>query len=295
MSGCRLCPRNCGVDRMAGEAGVCGVNAELKVGRAALHMWEEPCISGEEGSGTIFFSGCSLGCVFCQNHGLAKAETGKKISIQRLVEIFFSLKDQGANNINLVTPDHYLPQIRTAIEQAKGQGFDLPFVWNSGGYVRAEALRFLEGLIDIYLVDFKYWTEETARRYAKAPNYPETAKEALAEMVRQCPEPIFNPRGMMQKGIIVRHLLLPDKLAEAEKIVQYVYEKYGDMVYLSIMNQYTPLPWTKDYPELCRKVSDKEYDALVDGAAELGVVNGFMQEGGTAEESFIPTFLGEGV
>lgn len=292
---CRLCPRCCGADRTAGKTGACGVDAELRVGRAALHMWEEPCISGKEGSGTVFFSGCGLGCIFCQNHTLAKAETGKKITVQRLTEIFFELEKQGANNINLVTPDHYLPQIYHAIQAAKAEGFSLPFVWNSGGYCRADALQLLEGLVDVYLVDFKYFSAETAQRYAKAPDYPKAVKSALKEMVRQCPVPVFDGEGRMKKGVIVRHLLLPGHLAEAKKIVRYVYETYGNSVYLSLMNQYTPLGWADAYPELRQKISAKAYDTLVEEAVRLGVENGFIQEGETAKEYFIPSFDGEGV
>lgn len=293
--GCMICPRECNADRTSGENGICGVSGKWILGaRAALHMWEEPCISGETGSGTVFFSGCPLRCVYCQNYVLAHAKQGELITLERLSDIFLELQEKGAANINLVTPTHYTPQIIEAIQIARRKGLGLPIVYNCSGYEKVETLQMLDGIVDIYLTDFKYMEVEPAKRYSKAPDYPEVAKLALAEMVRQCPEAEFNEQGMMQKGVIVRHLLLPGHLKNAKSVVQYVYESYGDKVYLSLMNQYTPLPQVKDFPEINRKVTEAEYEELVNYAIELGVEHGFIQEGETAEESFIPAFDNEG-
>ena len=293
---CTLCPRSCGADRAAGQKGYCGVGGtKIKAARAALHMWEEPCISGSQGSGTVFFSGCPLRCVYCQNRDIARAGAGKEITVERLSEIFLELQEKGAANINLVTPTHYTPEIVKAVAEARDGGLTLPIVYNCGGYEKPETLRTLEGIVDIYLTDFKYMDAEAARRYSHAPDYPEIAKEALGEMVRQQPEPVFDEKGMMKKGMIVRHLLLPGHLKNAEAVVKYVYETYGNRVYLSLMNQYTPLPGMEKWPEINRKVTRREYDRLLDYAVELGVENGFIQEGRTAEESFIPAFDCEGI
>ena len=246
MQKCTLCPRNCNANRNVGEKGVCGVEGPGIVGaRAALHMWEEPCISGENGSGTVFFSGCSLRCIYCQNYEIAHAKRGKRITVERLSEIFLELAGKGANNINLVTPTHYTPEIIQAVSRAKKQGLNLPIVYNCSGYEKVETLEMLDGIVDIYLTDFKYMEEEAAAKYSKAPDYPEVAKRALKEMVFQTGEPLFGEEGMMKKGVIVRHLLLPNHLRNGKKVVKYVYETYGDKVYLSLMNQYTPLPQVK--------------------------------------------------
>lgn len=293
---CTLCPRNCRADRCAGVPGVCGVAGEgILLARAALHMWEEPCISGEHGSGAVFFSGCSLRCVYCQNYHIAHAQAGKRVTGERLAEIFLELQDGQAENINLVTPTHYTPEIIRAVNQARRQGLVIPVVYNCSGYEKVETLRMLEGIADIYLTDFKYMEKEAAARYSKAPDYPETAKAALEEMVRQTGETVFDEKGMMQKGVIVRHLLLPNHLKNAKAVVDYVYGTYGNRVYLSLMNQYTPLPQVKEFPELDRPVTKREYDRLIDYAISLGVENGFIQEGETAAESFIPSFDCEGV
>jgi len=295
MDGCRLCPRECNVDRKRGQKGVCGVTGTGVYGaRAALHMWEEPCISGEEGSGTVFFSGCPLRCVYCQNYEIARAERGSEISIERLSEIFIELQEKNANNINLVTPTHYSLEIIEAVKIARKKGLRIPIVYNCSGYESLHTLKKLEGIVDIYLVDYKYEDAVLAKRYSNAENYPEIVKIALKEMVRQCGEAVFDDREMMQKGVIVRHLLLPGQLQNGKDVVKYVYETYGDQVYLSLMNQYTPLPHVEKWPELNRKVTEEEYEELVDYAIELGVENGFIQEGETAQESFIPAFEGEG-
>ena len=296
MPSCKLCPRACGVDRAAGQKGYCGVSGKtVRVARAALHMWEEPCISGDKGSGTVFFGGCPLRCVYCQNRDIARAGAGREITEERLSEIFLELQAKGAANINLVTPTHYTPQIVQAVGNAREKGLALPIVYNCSGYESVETLKLLEGIADVYLTDFKYMESETAARYSHAPDYPDVAKAALAEMVCQQPEAFFDEAGMMRRGVIVRHLLLPGNLKNAEAVVKYVHEIYGNQVYLSLMNQYTPMPGMERWPELNRRVTKREYEKLLDFALELGVENGFIQEGKTAEESFIPPFDCEGV
>lgn len=292
---CHLCPRNCGVDRLAGQKGFCGVDAGIMVARAALHMWEEPCISGKEGSGAVFFSGCSLECAFCQNRTISKGQSGKVITVEHLAELFLDLQAQKANNINLVTAGHFLPQVREALILAKEQGLTIPVVYNSSGYEKAEMLRYLEGLVDIYLPDLKYLEADLAGKYSHAKDYPEVAMKALEEMVRQVRTPEFDERGMMKKGVIVRHLLLPGHVRNSKKVLEYLYGTYGDQIYISLMNQYTPMPAMKDDPQLSRKVTDREYDRLLDHAISFGVTNCFIQEGETAKESFIPEFNGEGI
>ena len=290
---CKLCPRACGVDRTV-KAGYCRELSELHVARASLHMWEEPCISGKSGSGTVFFSGCNMGCVFCQNRAISRGEVGKKITPDRLVDIFFELEDQGANNINLVTGDMFIPTIRKAIERAWSRGIKIPFLMNTSSYIGVEALRSLEGLIDIYLPDFKYIREQDAIRYSNAPGYVEAAKAAIAEMVRQQPECAFEG-DLLQKGVVVRHLLMPGMLIQAKLIVKYLYDTYGDSIYISLMNQFTPGEDLSGFPEINRKVTDSDYDSLIDYAAQIGVTKGFMQIGETATESFIPDFDCRGV
>lgn len=297
---CQLCPRACQVNRDAGQTGICGVTSTIKVARAALHFWEEPCISGVKGSGTVFFSGCSMHCVFCQNREIAKGLTGKEIDRERLSEIFLELQYQGANNINLVTPGQYVPHIVWAVERARTQGLNLPIVYNTSAYENVETLKQLEGIVDVYLPDFKYWSPQLASRYSNAPDYPIVAKTAIAEMVRQHPETQFlydaeQDIDLIQKGVIVRQLLLPGQLLDAKKIVRYLYETYGNQIYISLMSQYTPLAHVEKYPELNRKVDKKTYEKYVDYAIQIGVENGYIQEEDVAQESFIPSFDGEGV
>jgi putative pyruvate formate lyase activating enzyme len=261
----------------------------IHVARASLHMWEEPCISGEKGSGTVFFTGCNLKCVFCQNHTIAIGQKGLAVSIQQLADLFLMLQEKGAHNINLVTPSHYIPSIAKALRLAKKQGLILPIVYNTSGYDSVESLSLLDGLIDVYLPDFKYVSDTLSKRYSHAEDYFEIAKASLAEMFRQVGTPVFQ-NDMMVKGIIVRHLLLPGCTQDSKAVINYLYTTYGNDIFISIMNQYTPLPHVKAYPELTRKVTAEEYDEVVDYAIELGVENGFIQEGDTAEESFIPEF-----
>lgn len=297
MSNCNLCPRQCGADRENGKSGICGVSGKnILAARAALHFWEEPCISGERGSGTVFFSGCPLRCVYCQNYQIAGTEVGMEISEERLKEIFLELQEKGAHNINLVTPTHYTPEIIRAIRKAKERGLRLPIVYNCSGYEKVETLKMLKGIVNVYLTDFKYMERETAVRYSKAPDYPEIARAALKEMMNQTGEAKFDENGIMQSGVIVRHLLLPGHVRNARAVVKYVYETYGDQLYLSLMNQYTPLPQVKkEFPELDRRVTEREYQRLISYALEIGVENAFIQDGNTAKESFIPMFDYEGI
>ncbi len=259
------------------------------ISRAALHFWEEPCLSGKEGSGTVFFSGCNLKCVYCQNKDISRAAVGHEVSREELAKEFLKLQDMGANNINLVTPSHYYLQIKESLLLVKDE-LKIPVVANTSSYDDEEVLKSMEGLIDIYLADFKYISPELAGKYSKAPDYPEVAKKAIEEMFRQVGGPEFDERGMMKKGIIVRILLLPGHVKEAKECVRYIWETYGDSVYLSLMNQYTPFRIPEEYKELDRKCTKREYDRLVDFAIGLGITNAFVQEGDTASESFIPPF-----
>ena len=295
MKECRVCPRNCSADRLSDQKGFCRAGAEIILARAALHMWEEPCISGKEGSGAVFFSGCSLGCKFCQNGQISRGQTGKKVTADRLADIFLELQQQKANNINLVTAGHFLPQVAEAIEKSRNRGLQIPVVYNSSGYEKSEMLKLLEGLVDIYLPDFKYMDPELAEKYSYARDYPEVAKEALKEMVRQTGTPEFDRRGIMKKGVIVRHLLLPGHVKDSRRVLEYLLSTYGKEIYISLMNQYIPMPAMKDDPRLSRKVTDREYQRLIDYGLQLGLENGFIQEGETAKESFIPEFNGEGI
>ena len=290
---CDLCPRKCLVDRKKGEKGICGQTENLKVARAALHFWEEPCISGDAGSGAVFFSGCPLHCVFCQNENIANGTVGKEISLERLVDIFLELQEKGANNINLVTPGHFVPQIVKALDQAKKEGLTLPVVYNTSSYETVDTIKRLEGYVDIYLPDFKYMSPVLSKKYSYAPDYAEVAKAAIAEMVRQTGKAVFvngDEDNLILSGTIVRHLTLPGCMADSMQILKYLHETYGDMIYISIMNQFTPLSNLEKYPELNRRITDEEYETLVDYAIEIGIENGFIQEGDTAEESFIPAF-----
>ena len=296
MSDCTLCPRRCHANRAAGKTGFCGQTAQLRAARAALHFWEEPCISGDCGSGTVFFSGCSLQCIFCQNHEIALGESGKAISVERLSRIFLELQEKGAANINLVTAGHFIPQVCRALELSKADGLSIPIVYNTGSYEEVASLRLLEGLIDIWLPDLKYFSGALSARYSSAPDYFQVATAAIAEMFRQTPAAVFDPEtGLMQRGIIVRHLMLPGQAADSKKLLRYLHTTYGDAIYISIMNQYTPLAGVSGIPGLNRRVTPEEYRRVLDFADRIGIENGFMQEDGTAAESFIPPFDYEGI
>lgn len=292
---CLLCPRKCGINRSTGQTGVCGVSSEIKVARAALHYWEEPCISGKRGSGAVFFSGCSLHCVFCQNRESSDGKAGKLISKERLSDIFMELADKGANNINLVTPGQYIPDIVWAVNDAKSRGMKLPIIYNTSGYENVTELKLLEGIVDVYLPDFKYMDSTLSARYSRAKDYPSVAKQALSEMVRQQPDVVIDDAtGLIQKGVIVRQLLLPGHVNDAKAVLKYLYDTYHDHVYIRMMSQFTPIA-LKDYPEINRTVTRREYERLVDYALEIGITNAFIQEGDVAKDSFIPAFDCEGV
>lgn len=292
---CSLCPRMCGTDRAAGQKGFCGGGNLVRVARAALHYWEEPCISGESGSGTVFFSGCTMRCVFCQNKEISRGEAGKEITIERLAEIYLELAAKGANNINLVTPMHYAPQITAALNIARKNGLTLPIVWNTGGWERRESIAAVRDYADIWLSDFKYFDSSLGESLSKAPNYFSVAAAALDQMVKQTCEPVFDENDMMRRGVIVRHLMLPGHLDDTKNVLRFLYENYGDSIWISIMNQYTPMCSDPRFPELSRTVSDEEYNEAIDFACELGIENAFVQEGGTVDESFIPPFDLSGV
>ena len=292
---CLLCPRKCGINRRTGQTGVCGVSSEIKVARAALHYWEEPCISGKRGSGAVFFSGCSLHCVFCQNREISDGKAGKVISKERLSDIFMELADKGANNINLVTPGQYIPDIVWAVNDAKSRGMKLPIIYNTSGYENVTDLKLLEGIVDVYLPDFKYMDSALSAMYSRAKDYPSVAKQALSEMVRQQPDVVIDDAtGLIQKGVIVRQLLLPGHVNDAKAVLKYLYDTYHNHVYISMMSQFTPIA-LKDYPEINRTVTRREYERLVDYALEIGITNAFIQEGDVAKDSFIPAFDCEGV
>ena len=311
---CMDCPRECGADR-ANKTGFCGGGALPKIARAALHFWEEPCISGVNGSGTVFFSGCSLRCVYCQNRKIALGDVGTTVSVERLAEIYLELQEQGAHNINLVTPAHETDAVIRSLECAKRQGLLVPVVYNTGSYEKVENLKRLEGLVDVWLPDLKYYSTELSARYSSAPDYFAVASAAIAEMYRQAGKPVFEPlrddgngivhtdeydeeMQLIKRGVIVRHMVIPTHTEDSNKIIEYLYRTYGDDVFISIMSQYTPVidaETAKQYPELARKVTEKEYDTVVDYAIALGVENAFIQEGDVAEESFIPAFDGTGV
>ncbi len=296
MAECVLCPRRCRADRLHGQRGYCGQGAAVTAARAALHFWEEPCISGSQGSGAVFFSGCNLRCAFCQNHPIASGTVGKAISEERLAEIFLELQRQGAHNINLVTAAHFLPQVRSALVQAKAAGLSIPIVYNTSGYENVSSLQMLEGLIDIYLPDMKYCSPQLGAEYSHAPDYFEKASLALAEMFRQVGIPVLDAdTGLMRRGIIVRHLILPGNTGDSKKILRYLRETYGNDIYVSIMSQYTPMPQVATIPALNRKVTPEEYERVLTFAEKIGISQGFVQEGDAASESFIPDFDGGGL
>lgn len=291
MDHCTLCPRACGADRAAGVRGRCHETATVRIARASLHEWEEPCLSGERGSGTVFFTGCPLGCVYCQNHNIADGTNGVPASVRELADVFLQLQELGAHNVNLVTPTHFVPQICEALGDAKARGLSVPVVYNTGTYETVETLRRLEGLVDVWLPDFKYVSSELSARYSAAPDYFDVAAAALDEMVRQTPLAVFDDDGMMTKGVLVRHLVLPGHTEDSKAVLRYLYETYGDDIYVSIMSQFTPLPHLAERcPELDRRVTHEEYEDVLDFAMDLGLTRAFIQEGEAASESFIPDF-----
>lgn len=283
---CNICPRKCGADRSKG-VGICGVGEAFKVARAGIHLWEEPPISGTKGSGTVFFSGCNLKCVYCQNYEISHNAYGKEITDERLMEIFDELIEKGAHNINLVNPAHYAVRLADVLEKYKSP---VPVVYNSSGYESVEALKRLEGLVDVYLPDFKYIDSERSRKYSKASDYPEVVIKAIREMKRQQGEDIFDEKGIMQKGVIIRHLVLPKNTNQSLKIISEIKESFTEDTFLSLMAQYTPCGKVGDFPELQRKITKREYEKVVFFAEEQGFKNLFLQELTSSDKDFIPPF-----
>ncbi len=293
---CELCPRKCGVDR-AEKRGFCGMSDKITAAKAMLHFWEEPCVSGDRGSGAVFFSGCVLKCVFCQNYDISTEDKGREISEERLEEIFLELQDKGAQNINLVNPTHFVPQILRSLEQAKRQGLKIPIVYNSGGYERVETLRMLDGVIDVYLPDVKYFSDELAVRLSAAPNYFDNAMSAVSEMLRQTGEPRFNESGAITKGVIVRHLVLPWQYRDSIEIVRRLGERFGKRIIFSLMSQYTPFGKVKTDPALSkmnRRITSFEYEKVLAEVIKADL-RGFMQEKSSAKEEYTPIFDFEGL
>ena len=289
LKNCNLCPRNCLVDRTT-SVGACKANDKLKVAYYSLHEWEEPVISGSNGSGTIFFSNCNLKCIYCQNKKISSGGYGKEISDEKFIDICLKLQDMGAHNINLVTPTHYVPIIGELLHKIKDKKLFIPIVYNTSSYENIHTLMMMRGLVDIYLADLKYYDDKLAKKYSRVDNYFETATMAIDEMYRQVGSPEFDDNGIMKKGLIVRVLILPDHLEDAKKTIKYLYATFGNYIFISIMNQYTPIINSKRYPNLNRKVTDEEYDEVIKYALSIGVENAFIQEGGTQDESFIPKF-----
>lgn len=288
---CNICPRSCNVDRSV-SVGRCGVSEDFVIARAAKHFWEEPCISGTKGSGTVFFSGCNLGCVYCQNYDISHRVKGRTVSEERLGEIFSELVFSGVHNINLVNPTHYALKIKKVLEKSP---LSVPVVYNSGGYEKTGTLKALEGQIQIYLPDLKYISGERSGKYSLAEDYFDYASKALLEMKRQCPENIFDSFGIMQKGMIVRHLILPKNTNQSLKILDWIKENLGTDTVISLMSQYTPYGDASSFPELERKITRREYFKVLDYAESLGFENVFTQNPSSAKEDFIPDFDFTGV
>ncbi len=291
---CHLCPRECGALRSAGQRGVCGVAGEIRVARAALHLWEEPCICTRAGSGAIFFCGCPLHCVYCQNADISSGDVGQVVGIEDVATAMLDLQSQDACNINLVTPTQYADSLVEAVAIARARGLEIPVVWNTGGYERVETIASLSRTVDVYLTDFKYADSATAARYSNASDYPRVARAALEAMVNQTGVPVYEGDSLV-RGVIVRHLLLPGLLEESKSVVRFVWEAYGSDVVLSLMNQYTPVGLHPGMPELDELVSNENYERLLDFADELGIPEYCWQQGGAVGESFIPAWDGTGI
>lgn len=287
---CELCPRKCGINRDK-QVGFCGVTNTVKIARAGLHFWEEPIISGKEGSGTIFFSGCNLKCVYCQNYDISSEAFGKEITVERLAEIFKELEEKGANNINLVTPSHYVNQIIEAVKIYKPK---IPIVYNTSGYDSVETIKKLKGVVDIYLTDLKYCSAEYSKKYSKAEDYFLVATQAIKEMIRQQPENCFK-NDIMVKGVVIRHMVLPGLIEDSFNVLNWIKENLGEDVIVSVMGQYTPYHNSKNYPEINRKLKPLEYKMVLNHFIKIGLKNGFSQELDSASEEYIPPFNLEGV
>lgn len=287
---CRLCPRSCGADRTGGETGFCRAGALPRIALASLHHWEEPCISGARGSGTVFFSRCNLACIFCQNHKISQDDQGADVSISRLAAIFLEQQDRGAHNLNLVTPTPYVPQTIEALRIARRSGFNLPVVYNTSAYETIETINALAGWVDIYLPDLKYHDNALATRYSQAPDYFDHALRAIGAMMEQTGPCVFDGDGLLRRGVLIRHLALPGHSADSRRILAAIRERFGPDTWFSLMNQYAPQPGSAAFPELRREITEDEYDELIEYALSLGLENGFIQEPGAASEEYIPIF-----
>ncbi|MBQ0026913.1 MAG: radical SAM protein [Lachnospiraceae bacterium] len=296
MKKCNLCPRMCGIDRTAGETGYCRMPAGLYIARAALHHWEEPCIAGSHGAGAVFFTGCNMRCVFCQNYEISGGEcaSSKEVSTDKLADIFLDLQSQGADSIDLVTPTHYMPAIGEALDASKAKGLHLPVAYNCSGYERKEVIEELEPYVNAYMPDFKYWSDDTAAAYSNAPNYVSYAKAALSEMVSQ-KKLAFDDNGIMTSGVLVRHLVLPGHTKESIALLHYLADTFGDDIYISILGQYTPISRVLSDSNLGRRLTRREYDKVVDAAIEIGLENVYIQDISSASSSFTPDFDGTGI
>lgn len=292
---CLVCPRQCGVDRQK-QNGFCGVPEQMAVARAFLHMWEEPCISGTRGSGTIFFSGCNLKCIYCQNYQISQQSYGKVISMERLSQIILELIEKGAHNINLVNPSHYIKPIRQVLSSLKSRSLlTVPVVYNSNGYETVEALKWMDGLVDVYLPDMKYFTGKAAEKYSRAKDYPEVSRGAILEMYRQVGSPVLDGSGLIKKGLIIRNLILPGHTRESIYILDWIAENLPKSVYVSLMSQYTPYFDAHKCPEINRPITRFEYEKVVSHLNKLGFENGYIQERESSDTQYIPDFNLEGV
>ena len=287
---CEICPHKCKVNRALGNRGRCRCNDKIKIALASIHNYEEPCISGKNGSGTIFFSNCNLKCIYCQNYEISQLDKGKEITIDHLAEIFINQQNKNVNNINLVTPTMYVPQIIEAIKIARNNGLKIPIIYNSNGYENMETIKMLDGYIDVYLPDLKYYSNEIAKKYSKIDNYFSNAVNAIKEMQKQVGNPIFNEDGIIQKGVIIRHLILPNHILNTKKILKYIKENFDENTYISVMAQYFPTYKAKDDDKINRKISKKEYKEVEEYLYLLNLKNGYIQELGEHEEEYVPNF-----
>lgn len=292
---CKLCLRNCGVNRLKNVLGFCKAGEKVKIAKVSLHKWEEPCISGTCGSGTVFFSNCNLKCVFCQNYNISSKGLGKEVSIKRLSEIFLEQQEKGAHNINLVTPTHYILQIVKALDIAKSNGLKLPILFNTNSYANLESIKYLKGYIDVYLPDLKYFDDRYAIKYSSAPNYFKYASENIEEMIRQVGNVELDKHGLIKKGVIIRHLMLPGLLFDSKKIIDYIANNFSNSAYISLMNQYTPMYKSYMFPELNKPLNPKHYNKMIDYCISLGITNGFIQDSGSSSKRFIPDFNLSGI
>ena len=287
---CEICPHNCRVNRLEGKLGRCKLSNKIKIALVSLHNFEEPCISGENGSGTVFFSSCNLNCVFCQNYEISQLGNGKEISIEELADIFMKQQNNNAENINLVTPTMYIYHIIEAIKIARNKGLKIPIVYNSNGYENVEALKKLEGYIDIYLPDLKYSNNEIAYKYSNIKNYFENATLAIKEMYRQVGAPVLDENGMMKRGLMIRHLILPNQLENSKGVLKWISENLDNSIYVSVMAQYFPTYKAKEFSEISRKLTKEEYETIEQYLYSLNLDNGYIQELGTHEEEYVPNF-----